>query len=118
MGSVGGGGGGLRLMPAGANCGMDAGGLARAMENDHNSGLKPFFVCATVGTTSSNAIDPLPPIGPVCQKFGAWLHVDSPMSATAALCPEFRYIHDGIEHADSYCFNPPNWMFTTFSCAS
>jgi aromatic-L-amino-acid decarboxylase len=95
---------------------MDADALAHAMENDHNSGLKPFFVCATVGTTSSNAIDPLPQIGPGCQKFGAWLHVDSAMSGTAALCREFRYIHDGIEHADSYCFNPHKWMFTNFDC--
>src|SRR6266852_8297206 len=106
----------LRLIPTDANFAMDADALARAMENDHNSGLKPFFVCATVGTTSSNAIDPLPQIGPVCQKFGAWLHVDSAMSGTAALCPEFRYIHDGIEHADSYCFNPHKWMFTNFDC--
>jgi len=106
----------LRLIPTEPNFAMDADALARAMENDHNSGLKPFFVCATLGTTSSNAIDPLPQIGPVCQKFGAWLHVDSAMSGTAALCPEFRYIHDGIEHADSYCFNPHKWMFTNFDC--
>ena len=95
---------------------MDADALARAMENDRAAGLTPFFVCATVGTTSSNAIDPLKKIGPICQQFGAWLHVDSAMSGTAALCPEFRYIHDGIELADSYCFNPHKWMFTNFDC--
>jgi aromatic-L-amino-acid decarboxylase len=107
---------GLRLIPTDENFAMDASALARAMESDRNAGLTPFFVCATVGTTSSNALDPLPQIGPVCQKFGAWLHVDSAMSGTAALCPEFRYIHDGIEHADSYCFNPHKWMFTNFDC--
>jgi aromatic-L-amino-acid decarboxylase len=106
----------LRLIPTDATFAMDADALARAMENDRNAGLTPFFVCTTVGTTSSNAIDPLPKIGPICQKFGAWLHVDSAMSGTAALCPEFRYIHDGIEHADSYCFNPHKWMFTNFDC--
>jgi aromatic-L-amino-acid decarboxylase len=106
----------LRLIPTDANFAMDADALARAMQNDRNAGLTPFFVCATVGTTSSNAIDPVPKIGPICQKFGAWLHVDSAMSGTAALCPEFRYIHDGIEHADSYCFNPHKWMFTNFDC--
>jgi len=76
----------------------------------------PFFVCATVGTTSSNAIDPLPEIGPICQKYGTWLHVDAAMSGTAALCPEFRHIHAGLEYADSYCFNPHKWMFTNFDC--
>jgi aromatic-L-amino-acid decarboxylase len=106
----------LRLIPTDANFAMDADALARAMENDRNAGLTPFFVCATVGTTSSNAIDPVPKIGPICQKLGAWLHMDSAMSGTAALCPEFRYIHDGIEHADSYCFNPHKWMFTNFDC--
>jgi aromatic-L-amino-acid decarboxylase len=86
------------------------------MEKDRKAGLIPFFVCATVGTTSSNAIDPLSQIGPICQEFEAWLHVDSAMSGTATLCPEFRYLHDGIEHADSYCFNPHKWMFTNFDC--
>ncbi len=106
----------LRLIPTDANFAMDASALAAAMENDRNAGLIPFFVCATVGTTSSNAIDPVPQIGPICQQFGVWLHVDSAMSGTAALCPEFRYIHDGIEGADSYCFNPHKWMFTNFDC--
>jgi aromatic-L-amino-acid decarboxylase len=106
----------LRLIPTDERFAMDANALARAMENDRTAGLTPFFVCATVGTTSSNAIDPLPLIGPICQKFGAWLHVDSAMSGTAALCPEFRHIQDGMEHADSYCFNPHKWMFTNFDC--
>jgi aromatic-L-amino-acid decarboxylase len=69
-----------------------------------------------VGTTSSNAIDPVPAIGRIAAKHGIWLHVDAAMSGTAALCPEFRYIHDGLELADSYCFNPHKWMFTNFDC--
>jgi aromatic-L-amino-acid decarboxylase len=90
--------------------------LVTAIERDRAAGLTPFFVCATVGTTSSNAIDPLPAIGPACRRHGLWLHVDAAMSGTAALCPEFRHIHDGLEHADSYCFNPHKWMFTNFDC--
>jgi len=42
--------------------------------------------------------------------------VDAAMSGTAALCPEFRHIHQGVEFADSYCFNPHKWMFTNFDC--
>jgi aromatic-L-amino-acid decarboxylase len=38
------------------------------------------------------------------------------MSGTAALCPELRFIHDGVELADSYTFNPHKWMFTNFDC--
>ncbi len=90
--------------------------LADQIRKDKQEGLLPFFVCATVGTTSSNAIDPLPAIGPICHDEKLWLHVDGAMSGTAALCPEYRYILNGIELADSYCFNPHKWMFTNFDC--
>lgn len=90
--------------------------LAQQIRQDRQSGLVPCFVCATIGTTSSNAIDPLPEIGRICRQEDIWLHVDAAMSGTAALCPEFRYLHAGMEMADSYCFNPHKWMFTNFDC--
>ena len=90
--------------------------LARQIVADKSSGLVPCFVCATVGTTSSNAIDPVPAIAEICREHRIWLHVDAAMSGTAALCPEFRHIHAGVEFADSYCFNPHKWMFTNFDC--
>jgi aromatic-L-amino-acid decarboxylase len=90
--------------------------LAAQIQADRQAGLLPCFVSATVGTTSSNAIDPLPAIGQICQAEGLWLHVDGAMAGTAALCPEFRYINDGLELADSYCTNPHKWMFTNFDC--
>jgi aromatic-L-amino-acid decarboxylase len=83
---------------------------------DLAAGLEPCFLVATVGTTSSNAMDPLLRIGEVCRRYGVWLHVDAAMSGTAALCPEFRHLHDGVELADSYAFNPHKWMFTNFDC--
>jgi len=90
--------------------------LARQIEQDRRAGRVPCFVCATVGTTSSGALDPLPEIGRICAEQHIWLHVDAAMAGTAALCPEFRYIHDGLKFADSYCFNPHKWMFTNFDC--
>ena len=90
--------------------------LDQAIERDRRDGHVPSFVCATVGTTSSNGLDPLRPIGEICRRYGLWLHVDAAMSGTAAVCPEFRFIHDGLELADSYCFNPHKWMFTNFDC--
>jgi aromatic-L-amino-acid/L-tryptophan decarboxylase len=90
--------------------------LARQLVRDREAGLIPFFVSATVGTTSSNALDPLPAIGAICHDNHLWFHVDAAMSGTAALCPEFRYIQDGLEFADSYSFNPHKWMFTNFDC--
>ena len=90
--------------------------LEERIRRDRDAGLLPFFVCATVGTTSSNGIDPVAQIGAICKREGLWLHVDAAMSGTAALCPEYRFLHDGLEHADSYCFNPHKWMFTSFDC--
>jgi aromatic-L-amino-acid decarboxylase len=108
--------GNLRLIDVDQTFAMRPDALAQAIARDREAGRQPFFVCATVGTTSSNAIDPLPAIGRVCRQENLWLHVDGAMSGTAALCPEFRRLLDGIELADSYCFNPHKWMFTNFDC--
>ncbi len=106
----------LRLIEVDKNFAMRPDILARQIEDDRRAGLLPCFVCATVGTTSSNALDPVPEIGRICREHGIWFHVDAAMSGTAALCPEFRHIHDGLDYADSYCFNPHKWMFTNFDC--
>jgi len=90
--------------------------LRQQIEADLAEGLRPFFVAATIGTTSSTAMDPLRAIGEICREFGLWLHVDGAMAGTAALCPEFRAMQDGMELADSYAFNPHKWMFTNFDC--
>ena len=91
--------------------------LEEAILADKAAGLHPFLVVATVGTTSSNAMDPLLAIGEICRRHGLWMHVDGAMCGTAAVCPEFRWIHDGLELADSYVFNPHKWMFTGFDCS-
>src|ERR1700680_3705180 len=106
----------LRLIEVDETFAMRPEALARQIAHDLAAGLVPFFVCATVGTTSSNAIDPVPEIGRICRQHDLWLHVDAAMSGTAALCPEFRHIHNGVELVDSYCFNPHKWMFTNFDC--
>jgi aromatic-L-amino-acid decarboxylase len=106
----------LRLVEVDESFAMSAQALERAVQADLDRGQKPFFVTATLGTTSSNAFDPLPAIGEICRRHRIWLHVDAAMSGTAALCPELHWIHDGVELADSYCFNPHKWMLTNFDC--
>ncbi len=107
----------LRQIEVDQNFAMRPEALARQIERDIEAGLTPCFVCVTVGTTSSNAIDPVREIARICREHSLWLHVDSAMSGTAALCPEFRFIHDGVEFADSYIFNPHKWMFTNCDCS-
>ena len=106
----------LRLIGVDENFAMRPEELARQIEADKKAELIPCFVCATVGTTSSNAMDPIAAIGEICRLNKLWLHVDAAMSGTAMLCPEFRHLQAGVELADSYCFNPHKWMFTTFDC--
>jgi len=106
----------LRLLDVDENFAIRPQALRLEVEKDRQAGLVPFFVCGTVGTTSSNAMDPLPEIAAICREHDLWFHVDAAMSGTATLCPEFRHYQQGVEHADSYCFNPHKWMFTNFDC--
>ncbi|HET8826041.1 MAG TPA: pyridoxal-dependent decarboxylase [Terriglobales bacterium] len=106
----------LRLVDVDEKFAMRPDALAAGIRRDKDAGHTPFFVCGTVGTTSSNAMDPLDEIGAICRDYNLWFHVDAAMSGTAALCPEFRHFQNGLECADSYCFNPHKWMFTNFDC--
>jgi aromatic-L-amino-acid decarboxylase len=106
----------LRLIGTDENLAMRTDLLEAAIKKDLTDGLIPFFVCATVGTTSTNAIDPLPEIGKICQQYQLWMHIDGAMSGTATICPEYRHFLDGVELSDSFSFNPHKWMFTNFDC--
>jgi aromatic-L-amino-acid decarboxylase len=103
----------LRKVPVDDAFAMDPVALERAIEADKADGRLPTIVVATVGTTGSTAIDPLKEIGQVCDRQGVWLHVDAAHAGTALICPEFRWMVDGIEHADSFVMNPHKWMLTT-----
>jgi aromatic-L-amino-acid decarboxylase len=106
----------LRLIDTDGTFAMRADRLREAIAADRAAGRLPFFVAATLGTTSSMAFDPLLEIGAICADQGLWLHVDAAMAGTASLCEEFRSLQAGLEQADSYCFNPHKWMFTNFDC--
>jgi aromatic-L-amino-acid decarboxylase len=106
----------LRLLAVDEHCAIQPEALAAQVKQDRQAGRIPCFVVATAGTTSSNGFDPVSAIGRICREEHLWLHVDGAMCGTAALCPEFRHIHLGLEFADSYAFNPHKWMFTNFDC--
>jgi aromatic-L-amino-acid decarboxylase len=108
----------LMLIPTGEDFALIPEELERAIEKDKQEGLIPCCVVATVGTTSSTAMDPLPAIGEICARYGAWFHVDAAMAGTAAILPEMRHILDGVELADSFLFNPHKWMFTNVDCTA
>ena len=95
---------------------MSPAALRAAIEADRAAGVVPVMVVATVGTTSTTAVDPLPQIGPICAEHGVFLHVDAAYAGAAAVCPELRFGHAGLEYADSYCFDPHKWLLTGFDC--
>ncbi|MBS0190330.1 MAG: aspartate aminotransferase family protein [Planctomycetes bacterium] len=109
----------LRLIDCDTNFAMDPTALERAIREDLKQGLTPTYVAATVGTTSSTAIDPVDKIAHVlqstgCNKLGTWLHIDAAHAGAACVCPEYRFMLTGIEHADSIAFNPHKWLLTNF----
>ncbi len=85
--------------------------LAAAIEQDRAAGRKPFCVVATVGTTSSTSVDPVPEIADICERHKLWLHVDAAYAGAAAIVPECRHILRGCERAHSFLMNPMKWMF-------
>ena len=108
---------GVRKISSDAEFKMSAQALAAAIEEDRKNGWLPFAVIATVGTTSTTSIDPVPAIADICQRENIWLHVDGAYGGSAAIMPEMRYILDGCSRADSFVTNPHKWLFTPMDCS-
>jgi len=108
----------LRHVSTLSDAALDPDALEDAIVADRAEGLTPAVVVATVGTTSSGAVDPVSDIADVCQAHGVWLHVDAAYAGTAAVLPEMRWVVAGLEWADSYVFNPHKWMLTNFDCSA
>lgn len=90
--------------------------LRRLIERDVADGVTPVLVVASIGTTGTGAIDPVREFGEIAAEHGAWLHVDGAWAGVAAVAPEFRWIAEGLELADSYATNPHKWLLTNFDC--
>lgn len=102
----------LRLVQVDSEFAMIPEHLAQLMRQDHEAGLTPAIVIGTIGTTSSTAIDPIADVARVARKHEAWFHVDAALAGSAAILPEMRWLHEGLELADSYVVNPHKWLFT------
>ncbi len=92
--------------------------LEAAIEADLAAGIKPACVVASVGGTGVGAVDPLRAIGEICRRHDIFLHVDAAWAGSALICPEHRWMIDGVEYADSLVFNPHKWLLTNFDCAA
>lgn len=90
--------------------------LRGVLEADLAAGLVPLFICATVGTTSTTAVDPLSQLAKLAEEFNIWLHVDAAYGGSACICPEFRPYLDGIERANSLSLSPHKWLLSYLDC--
>jgi aromatic-L-amino-acid/L-tryptophan decarboxylase len=109
---------GVRQIPVDESFRMRADALDSAIQEDLQNGWKPTCVVATVGTTSTASVDPVPEIAKVCKKYGVWLHVDAAYAGSAAILPEMNWIMKGCDQADSFLFNPHKWLFVPFDCTA
>ncbi|XP_001656857.2 aromatic-L-amino-acid decarboxylase [Aedes aegypti] len=109
----------LRILEPDENCSLRADTLVKAMEEDEQQGLIPFYVSTTLGTTGSCAFDDINEIGEALQRFpSVWLHVDAAYAGNSFICPELKYLLKGIDYADSFNTNPNKWLLTNFDCST
>jgi len=107
----------VRILTRG-ELGMDPEQLEAAIVADKKANKVPCAVVLSLGTTGTVSIDRIADIAPICQRHEVWLHVDAAFAGSASILPEYRWIMDGIEGADSFVFNPHKWLFTNFDCTA
>ncbi|XP_070184728.1 histidine decarboxylase-like, partial [Littorina saxatilis] len=107
----------LRFLPSDDSLSLRGDTLREAVDRDREEGLIPFYLCATLGTTGACAFDNLKELGPICKEEGIWMHVDAAYAGSAFICPEFRKYMAGVEHAQSFAFNPSKWLMVHFDCS-
>ncbi|MGH7446430.1 MAG: pyridoxal-dependent decarboxylase [Longimicrobiales bacterium] len=108
---------GVRRVRTDGEQALDVAALERAIAEDRSAGIRPIAVVATVGTTSTTAVDPVPAIAELCRREGLWLHVDAAYGGAAAVLPELRGVLDGCDRADSIVVNPHKWLFVPIDCS-
>lgn len=102
---------GIHKIKTDENFAMIASELEKAIKEDREKGFVPFCVAATVGTTSSTAVDPVNAIADICERENVWFHLDCAYAGVTAMLPEMKKYFNGFERADSIVINPHKWLF-------
>ncbi|XP_038219872.1 3,4-dihydroxyphenylacetaldehyde synthase 2-like [Zerene cesonia] len=108
----------MRLLKSDSNGRLRGDTLRCAFEEDKANGLVPCFVVATLGTTGICAFDPLYELGPICKEYNVWMHVDAAYAGAGFICPENRYLMQGMEYADSFDVNVHKWLLVNLDCSA
>lgn len=108
----------LRKIPVDEQFRMRSDALKDAIAEDRLAGFLPLAVVATVGTTSTTSIDPVPAIADICRHQNLWLHVDAAYGGAAAMLPSHAHVLAGADRADSLVVNPHKWLLTPFDLSA
>ncbi|XP_017787636.1 PREDICTED: aromatic-L-amino-acid decarboxylase-like [Habropoda laboriosa] len=108
----------MRLLSTDDKCALRGETLLKAIKEDLEKGLIPCYVVATLGTTGTCAFDDLEELGPICNEYNVWLHVDAAYAGAAFVCPEYRYLMSGVDYADSFNVNAHKWLLVNFDCSA
>ncbi|CAN5881420.1 pyridoxal-dependent decarboxylase [soil metagenome] len=109
---------GVRKVPTDDAFRMRVDALSAAIQEDTVNGWRPFCVVATVGTTSTTSVDPVPEIAEVCARERLWLHVDAAYGGAVGVVPEMRHLLARCDRADSLVVNPHKWLFVPIDCSA
>ena len=101
----------VRRLPSDDQFRMDVSLLRQIIAQDRQQGFQPLAVIATVGTTSSASVDPVPEIAKICRENEMWLHIDGAYGGAFAMVPEYKWVSSGWEMADSIVINPHKTLF-------
>ncbi|WCJ37647.1 Tyrosine decarboxylase [Euphorbia peplus] len=108
----------VRLLPTSLanNFSLSPTTFQAAVKADIASGLIPLYLCASLGTTSTTAVDPIHSLADVANRYHIWVHVDAAYAGSACICPEFRDYLNGIELVDSLSVAPHKWLLSYLDC--
>jgi aromatic-L-amino-acid/L-tryptophan decarboxylase len=107
----------VRKIPVDENFRMRPDLLQQSIEADLAAGRTPCCIVASIGSTSTAAIDPVDAIADIAERYRVWLHVDAAYGGSAAVVPEMRPIFKGAERAHSLILNPHKWLYVSIDCS-
>jgi aromatic-L-amino-acid decarboxylase len=107
----------VRKIPVDGQFRMRTDLLERAIDDDRKTGKRPCCIVASVGSTSTTAIDPVSAIADIADRHKVWLHVDAAYGGSAAVVPEMRHVLNGAERAHSLILNPHKWLYVSIDCS-
>ena len=107
----------VRKIPVDDQFRMRADLLESAIAEDVKAGKRPCCIVASVGSTSTSAIDPIPAIADISARHDIWLHVDAAYGGAAAIVPEMRDVFEGVDRAWSVILNPHKSLYVSMDCS-